>query len=1171
MNKLTPHQTIALNYHDHISLTANAGSGKTFVVTKRFVEIALKEKIPLNKIVAITFTDKAASELYKKISECIEELLKNIGNESEIKQLEVLRRQLVSANISTIHSFCLNILKEFPVEAEIDANFIPIDEKLSSELIEMAVDKMIKESLKDDDKDRVKKLIRMFSSSRILAGELESLVKNYVKILFIERNIYSKSSQELKEYYNSIITEYFDKLIRKELPTKLNYLITINKAVLIDNPDNPVAQNVLTLINKLNPGLPIRELITKLFEINNLIITKGGSIAARGYIKTILKEKFIKECGEIESLFKQLNIFISIENEKDIWNELYLFGTEILYFFRKSLANYEESKTENGYLDYEDILYKTYTILKNPGVKEYLSDKYRYLMIDEYQDTNELQYNIFLPIVDNLKSGNLLVVGDEKQSIYMFRDAELEVFRKTSADIVGISGLTSLLKLPDSFRMKQELCCFTNILFKNLFNNPDPLYNEVEHSDLICAGSEKDHGEIEVLFNRLSNDSDQTESDLVVKKLINMVNNGEEKYKWGDIAVLCRKRKTFSELEKKFAEYNVPFIIMGGKEFFQRQSIYDIYNYFSFLLENKNDTALVGLLRSPFFAFSDDDIYNLSFFDGRTYWQKLVKIKDEDPKWEKAYQLLKENILLSNDLDFASLLRKILKESNFLANMAVSAEGIQEIANIEKLTSLTSNFMNEGYKTLYDYVNYLKLSIEEKDDEPQASLSEESDAVKIMTLHQAKGLEFPVVVLYKCNETTKRNSIKTKSILTDKTLGLLTKIPLNDNYYSPYISTTINNISDYVSEKKELAESKRIFYVGITRAKDHLIISFESNEEAKLQYGSFIWMLQKGLNIDLQRDLFEAQSNLTFLVNKDGNYINKEKSVPIKIPIIKNIQFASPIVHKSPITTEKILKINTVEDHLSGDIISATRFSVFNLCPVKYYLRYDVGLNQIDIDFTHSENIDASGKQELTGQLKGRIIHSILEQEIKKDDLIITAGIIIDKEKMAPALKRKLLSDIQKEMDKYYSSDIYNEISTAKKFKNEYEIHLKLDDFYLYGRIDKVIFSDNKITIIDYKTDYVIPKNIKDKTGQYYSQVKFYSYLLSKLFTDINKFEMHIIYIKNPDANNKYELNREEFPPIENEIKSMIKSIKTREYHSEINHCRECIYSINKIKCIRER
>lgn len=195
MNRLTPNQQKALDYTNHISLTANAGSGKTFVLSKRFIEIVLKEKIPLTRIVAITFTDKAASELYKKISEQIEELLIASQDRQETKQLESMRRQLISSNISTIHSFCMNILREFPVEAELDANFILIDEKLSLELIELSIEKIIRESLNNEDGERVKMLIRMFSSKNILEVELKTLVKNFTKVLFIEDKIYGLSTE----------------------------------------------------------------------------------------------------------------------------------------------------------------------------------------------------------------------------------------------------------------------------------------------------------------------------------------------------------------------------------------------------------------------------------------------------------------------------------------------------------------------------------------------------------------------------------------------------------------------------------------------------------------------------------------------------------------------------------------------------------------------------------------------------------------------------------------------------------------------------------------------------------------------------------------------------------------------------------------------------------------
>ncbi|MDR3609878.1 MAG: UvrD-helicase domain-containing protein [Ignavibacteriaceae bacterium] len=1170
MKNLTPHQQIALNYHNHISLNANAGSGKTFVLSKRYVEIALNEKIPLNKIVAITFTDKAASELYKKISNCIEELLTISVNKSDIRQLESLRRQLISANISTIHSFCLNILREFPVEAELDANIIPINEKLSTELIEMSVDKMIKESLENDDQERIKKLIRMFSSKGLLSTELESLVKNYTKVIFIEDRIYSKSPEEIIEYYNYIIDEYFDKLIGSRITLIYNDFIRINNIVLSDKPDNATALNASPLINRLNQELQKNELIKTLSELRKMLFTKAGKISAKGYLKGTLREDFQNECEEIELFFDELDIFTPGENEYETWRKLSLFGKEILYFFRKSLSVYEELKSENGYLDYEDILYKTYNILKNPVVSEYLGDKYQYLMIDEYQDTNELQYNIFLPLLDNLKRGNLLVVGDEKQSIYMFREAELEVFRKTREDISGISGVASLLTLPDSFRMNQELCLFTNSLFKNLFHIPDPLFNEVEHSDLICARNEDDHGKVEFLFNHLAEQNSDLESDLVVKRLVNLVNNENGKYKWGDLTVLCRKRKSFSELEKKFAEYKVPFIIMGGKEFYQRQSVYDIYNYFSFLLDNNNDTALIGLLRSPFFAFSDDDIYKLSLYDGWTYWQKIAKIKNEEQRWESAYRLLNENTLLSKDIDFSVLFRKLLKESNFIPIMASRPDGIQEIANIEKLISLTSDFMKEGYKTLYDFVNYLKLSIEEKDDEPQAPISEESDAVKIMTLHQAKGLEFPVVVLYKCNETTIKSVIKSKKILADKTFGLLTKIPLHNDYYTSYLSTSINSLSEFISDKKGMAETKRLLYVGITRAQEHLIISFESNKEIKLQNGSFIWLLQKGFGIDFNREMFTVQGSLTFLVNNEGNYLNKEKLLSFNIPIIKDVQIVNPVPNVIPVAPDKYSLVNTIEDHISGEIISATRFSVFSQCPMKYYLRFEVGLNLINEFSPLLDKIDAGSNNDVDGSLKGRIIHSLLEKNIKRENLPGQTNIILEKEKIPPVEKKILLNEIIKDLDKYFSSDKHREIVSFPNFKNEFEVYLKLDEFYLYGRIDKVIFDDNKIKIIDYKTDNISPGYVKNRTAQYLSQVKFYSFILSRLYPHVHLYELQIVFIKNPDATINIEINDDDFSAIENEIIKMIDSLRNRDFIPNINQCRNCIYSANKIKCIKE-
>src|SRR5690606_13494611 len=195
------------------SLTANAGSGKTFVLSKRYLEIALNENVSLRNIAAITFTDKAAGELYKKIvmqaDEKIAAALESGASPQLIQKLENIRRQLVSANISTIHSFCIDILREFPVEANIDAGFIPIDEQISNELIEMSIDEIIRKSLVDEnDSNELKYLIRIFASKNSFAVQLLSLIKNRKNISALESKIYNKTEKETAEFFYDAFLKY---------------------------------------------------------------------------------------------------------------------------------------------------------------------------------------------------------------------------------------------------------------------------------------------------------------------------------------------------------------------------------------------------------------------------------------------------------------------------------------------------------------------------------------------------------------------------------------------------------------------------------------------------------------------------------------------------------------------------------------------------------------------------------------------------------------------------------------------------------------------------------------------------------------------------------------------------------------------------------------------------
>ncbi len=1198
MSTLTPHQKKALDYNKHISLTANAGSGKTFVLSKRYLEIALNENLPLRNIAAITFTDKAAGELYQKIAREIEDRLRTAKEKSEKEKLELIRRQLVSANISTIHSFCIDILREHPVEADIDANFTPIDEIYADELIELCVEEVIKSSLENPTEQAdLKKLIRFFSSKHIFARELASALKHRRSILIIERSIYDKHVKEIaKEFYEKFLS-FCSSLVEENIPSFLDAVKKINQAVLKKNSSNVRALEIKNILSKLSKAKSIEEKLSLISKIKTNMLTKAGTIAIREYLSSEERENLEAECLDVEKFLREIEYFIIPENHSEIELELANFGKIFIHFFNKSLNLYSEKKKQEGYLDYEDILLFTQNILENEDVRKSLSEKFKYIMIDEYQDTNELQYNIFLPILDYLKCGNLFVVGDEKQSIYMFRDAELEVFNKTKSEIIHHAGKESLLTLPDSFRMAPNICVFVNSLFRKLFENPNPLFNEVEHSDIVCARNDNILGRVEILLNEISDKENEeaSEADLVAKKILQLVNSNsqEEKAAWGQIAVLCRKRKSFIELEKAFTREKIPYSIIGGKGFYQRQSIYDIYNYFSFLLDQNNDTALVGILRSPFFNLSDTEIYEISLRSDSTLWNRLKSFAENKPELRRIVNLLETNIELVTKTEISVLLRKILTETGYLSVISSKPNSAQEEANLNKLISLTINFFTEGFRTLYDYVDYLSEAINTIEDESQAAFSEEDNSVKIMTIHQAKGLEFPVVFLYRCGETTQRSFVKSKSVTVNKEFGLLTRVPLNENYFSEFETAPIVNVHNYIINRKEVAELKRLFYVAVTRAINQLYISASLSSDLSPKSFSFLKLLQEGLDIDFASEKYKLISPLKFLKKNNEDFINEEKKLEIDIPITKSIVKTESVIENLDYYSQvKSYLTKPIADSPFGEIISATKLSTYNQCPLKYKLIYHFGflslMNEkrnwlkdspkVLYDFNSREEVSLSsyGEEEESvsdseySQIKGTIIHRLLSEEVPLDiipqkiDFYLNS--IFSKAQILEFPVDSLKLEVSRELKNYFQSDIYFQLAKAENYRNEFEIYCQHKNYYLFGIIDKLLIEKNKLVIIDYKTDKVKVDELQSKAEQYFAQLKFYAFIASKLFK-ISEIDIKILFILHPDKVSTMKLKPEDLIQIQKNIEEMMENVRKNSFSKNLSHCRFCNFAVEN-KCI---
>ena len=1166
MSILTKYQEDALEYKKHISLTANAGSGKTTVLSKRFVEILVNEKISLNNIVAITFTEKAASELYSKIAKELDSRIENAGQGNAYK-LEILRRNLVSAKISTIHSFCIDILKDYAPEAGIDANFSPIDARTSEELLELSIEEIINKKIRDEETAAdLKYLLRIFGTKSTLVKKVKELFYKRKTTQKIINTIYNSTEKQIEDFFETKFRNDFTTLFQDKIKNLIADIEKVNSL-----PDsskvNEIQVHINMLLNEIKSKTDLLQQYRLILEIKENLLTGNGTIKKRGYLSGKLYDENYDVIKEIERTFSELQQITIDENYKLLNKELAKFGLTLIEFYKEIFQRYTTKKTQKAYLDFEDILLYAQKLLSNPEVQNALSDKYKYIMVDEYQDTNEIQYNIFMPILKNLQTGNLFVVGDEKQSIYMFREAEVEIFRKTKKEIELIESKQSILELPHSFRLAPNIALFTNILFNKLFENANPVFNEVEYRNLVCAYTKETKGEVEFL---ITDEKEKEESEIVANRIIEIVNDNENDFSFGDFAILCRKRKDFTTLEAEFSKRKIPFSIVGGKGFYQQQLIYDIYNYLSFLVNPGNDLALANILRAPYYSLSDVQLMEIALCKGKTYFDKFKKYVKENSNLYEYLRLLEKHIEISGKTEINSLIRIIKVETGYWSYIANKQDAEQEIANLNKIIQRSISLTAQGFHSLYDFILYLKDAIENTDDEGQAEINNNTDSVKIMTIHQSKGLEFPVVVLYHTNQKGKDDSLSAKEIKIDKEYGILAKLPLKNNFADDYVQAPVIGLYNYKAAKKNIAELKRLLYVAITRAEEYLIISL-SHKNQKYQRNSFASFITEALELDIEQDEIKLSDSLTYMKLRDNIYVNETIEEELTLKLISNINEKKIILSEDEEKSKdyEILldKIYTTE---KNEIISASKIALFLQCPRKYQLTYELGYFEVvkqykDVsgrdDFNDKENLDEIN---IGANIGGKIVHSVMEKNIANKNLSEEVDRLIEQENELQNVdndfKQNLKEDILKLLEHFYTTEVYRELQSYSNYANELEIYISKKDYFLYGIIDKLIIDENKIIIVDYKTDKIDSSNMELKRESYFNQLMFYAYLLKNKFQNVKVFELWLVFIRGDNNKNVKIVSKKEIELFGNTIDQCVQDIRIKKFDKQTKGCEHCQY-----------
>ena len=1208
MRELTEFQKAALNTEQHIALTANAGSGKTTILCKRYIDILLETGVHVKDIAAITFTDKAASELYDAITQEIADRLAELKKAKQaagekkyqanqlIFRLENIRRDLVFSKISTIHSFCLDILKENPVEANIDANCIPIDGKTTYDLITQSIDEVISELLSAEDED-VKSMIRQFSDVSILSENIyDAIQKRIVSENFEE--LYSKSIDEIAAYYDEITIDLYKELYADKIGPVVQVIKQINDLVIKNAKDSGIAVEVRHLLSELNPDDFSFDSIVKLQQILSYICIKDGNIRKPKYFDKKLRDANPEIVDSLELYSEDIISLLKNSAPDMACNvELASLGKKLFNLFKLALERYKQKKKDSGYLDFEDILILSKELLAKPEVQAQISDKYKFVMVDEYQDTNYIQYEIILPIVGFLQKGNLFVVGDEKQSIYGFRNADLEVFDRTKKEIGKDQMYGRVLTMPDNFRMVPEICLFTNIMFKKLFGSkPKILFNEVGNSDLVYGRTDRFNGKIEFIINPISEVVSESEAGLVAKRIINLVNTervllsknpsepANDEIEWRNIAVLSRVRKSFDKLIPVFIKYKIPYVIIKGQGFYQQQEILDVYNYLSFLLDESNDAALVAILRSPFFLISDVELYGISQEPGFSFYDKLCRKAEKDTKYFTIVTILQDNLNLVHSSNLVYLIRKILNDNYYLALTAGRKDGKQAVSNIEKLINIASEYVSEGFRNTFDFVDLLTNSINNAEQESLGAVIDDTNAVNLMVVHQAKGLEYPAVFLFDSKATGLRDISKSKKVLIDKKFGFITKVTKNQDYFNGESESLTGDLINKVSLLKQEAELKRLLYVAVTRARNYLCISSEFKKS--FPSNSFIYLINKGLGNAL--DGLPPQLDINGTISKTGG---GSMELNFTVPIIQNIDNPEFLLQEESKENQFRFIMPRLSDLEEEEIISATKLSIYNQCPVKYEMIYNYRLKNVLDDYqvwinkskknlpevllSKEEVSDEENEFTIAANEKGSIIHSLLESETGIDDAKGELDRILTEkyaDKLSGGLKNDFISKLVSLISVYKESKTFKFISSFSDFRNEFELYVKENDYFLFGIIDKIIFDKErgKIIIVDYKTDDIEFEEIKKRKENYINQLRFYSYIASKLFKNFDSFEVLLVFIKHPDALGPEIITIKDLESFGSVLKNTVNNIRCKNFIKNTKHCSVCNYYIKHKDCIMD-
>ncbi len=1129
-----------------ILVSAAAGSGKTAAIVERVSRRISDKNNPLkpSRLLMTTFSIAAADEMISRIGEDVQ---KRLDNDPDNLALEHQLEQMQEANISTIHSLCFKIIRENFSHLGLFCDFKVADDAEKKTLMQSAMERVIRRAYEAND-PQLYSLIELVCSSRSdyeLIAVITKLYETVIAMPFPEDvlSTWLQNFAPTEESYHkwaAIMLEHSEKYVKYALELALSQAQELG-----DYEKFPFAVADLELAKQLKAAFDKSD-IEALGSISAAAAAPKGFATFSGKIEPELKEILKARREKLKGAVKDLSSCLSyVEKNNYFADQSKTFGAISLLFslVRDFIDEFAAAKREKNVLDFSDAEQFALRLLwqkdgkggyiKTPIATE-LRNRFDEIYIDEYQDVNKAQEMIFEAIVP--MSRNIFMVGDVKQSIYAFRQADAEIFEDKKQSYAPYDKVHFPAKIffDSNFRSRKGVTDFVNQIFTRLmtpencgssYTDEDSLKSKAQYSENTDAGTQ-------FLFYESERGSREKtwaadEARVIAGEIKHLVesgfrvkdgDNGTRACRYSDFCILVRSDGgKFAAYAQELENLSIAAQVGGADgDFFETREILLVLSILKAINNPYDDIALCAAMMSPIFLFSPADLAQLKSGENRkkNLFDAVKSAADEgNEKYRGFISALRTLQRLASAQSVDNLLSHLYEKYGLYYMVGAMNSGEIRMDNLDILRYYSRSFEKNGYRGLGDFLRFIdkirssdiKLSSSEKS-------VESSNAVSIMTIHKSKGLEFPICFI--ANTVSRFNTMDLSSkIMINKELGFASVITDDKNAIS-YAPLTYRALQ-LKAEQNQIAEEMRVLYVALTRAKEKLIIPIVRSDIGKA-------LSQAALDAECE--------NSAYLVFKGKSFAKWLLMCTVKGRSMKNAcsafegdflctqsdcGFSVKIVSKLPEENEQISEdIERVPS--DAELIEKLRESARFTYPFKAQSSIPSKFSVSELSKGAEEGVfdfdtlpDFMSEQSMSGAERGTALHTFMQfanfENAKADveaELISVRdkGHITDKQLNAVEVPR---------LKTFFASELCSRILAADAVFREYKFMTGLDSsqfggersaedsVVLQGIADCVIIEGGTATIIDYKTDFVKTEN--ELVERYAMQLAIYSGAIQKL------------------------------------------------------------------------